>query len=82
MSRRETHGEHVALPRTSVISSKRLLSAAEVGRRREPNRALALNGRCRSSRTCEHALLLPANPCDPRAVAQQAHFTLNGLVKP
>ena len=37
---------------TSVMRSNRLLSAAELGRMREPNRALALNGRCLSSRTC------------------------------
>jgi hypothetical protein len=37
---------------TSVMSSNRLLSAAELGRMRELNRALALNGLCLSSRTC------------------------------
>ena len=37
---------------TSDISSNRLLSAAELGLIRELKRALALNGRCFSSRTC------------------------------
>lgn len=71
---------------TSVMRSNRLLSAAELGRMREPIRALALNGRCLSSRTCaDHQSSEPNFRFIISAYAAPEplrEHTLKGLVKP
>jgi hypothetical protein len=62
------------------MRSNRLLSAAELGRMRETNRALALNGRCLSSRTCTRRQRHETNRF--WTATRRCKQTLKGLVKP